>query len=37
MKRDEPKGESIMPNPRNNKPPKQANYLKRRTFAEGKA
>ena len=26
-----------MPNPRNNKPPKQPNFLKRRTFAEGKA
>jgi hypothetical protein len=29
--------DSMMPNPRNNKPPKQPNFLKRRTFAEGKA
>src|ERR1700719_2531710 len=27
----------MKPNPRNKKPPKQPNYLKRRTFAEGKA
>jgi hypothetical protein len=31
------KMEIDMPNSRNNKPPKQPNYLKRRTFAEGKA
>jgi hypothetical protein len=27
----------MVPNPRNDKPPKQPNFLKRRTFEEGKA
>jgi len=31
------KMEIDMPNARNNKPPKQPNYLKRRTFEEGNA
>jgi hypothetical protein len=31
------KMEIDMPNPRNNKAPQQPNYLKRRTFEEGKA
>ena len=36
-KRGRMKMEIDMQSTRNNKPPKQANYLKRRTFAEGKA